>query len=113
MAAEAAWFEKLPAPLRPYVPAFLGPIADGPLICGYRLAYEYLCPLSDLFVFGALPLKSWRRILESCADVLSRFRHYRSEDAFPAAALYGDKAIRRFEMFARQTGVHPDREWRH
>jgi hypothetical protein len=112
MDAEASWFEALPALFKPYVPAYLGRV--GGQRNGYRLAYEYLCPLSDLYVFGALPPSSWRRILSACAGLLAMFREHQ-----PAAAdsawfenLYDAKTQSRFAQFAFSHGFSPADEWR-
>ena len=111
--AEARWFEALPATLRSYVPAYLGraaPVADRH---GYCLAYEYLCPLSDLYVFGALAPVVWGRILASCGDVLSQMRSVKPQalEGGICRYLYADKAIARFRSFAEQAGISPDHDW--
>ncbi len=113
MDAEASWFEALPSSLMPFVPAYLGRIERSSENAGYRLAYEYLCPLSDLYVFGALPTTIWRRILIGCADVLAQFRAAKPK-AVEAAwfdHLYAGKALERFSQFARKNGVSPDEGW--
>lgn len=111
MEAEATWFERLPPTLRNHVPAYLGR-ADGNRP-GYRLSYEYLCPLSDLYVFGALKTLTWRQIMEGCAEVLREMRAHtpRVQDQGWSGALYGDKAITRFRHFAEQAGVDPWSPW--
>ena len=112
--AEAAWYEALPADLRNYVPAYLGRVADGANRPGYRLAYEYLCPLSDLFVFGALAPIVWRRILTSCRDALGLMRARKPDvvDTDGYSRLYAEKAATRFRAFAAEAGVSPDRGWK-
>ena len=113
MEAEATWFETLPPSLRGHVPAYLGRAGEGSNRPGYRLSYEYLCPLSDLYVFGALAPGMWRQILASCADVLADMRAHKPaavEDGW-FAALYGAKTLERFRRFADQAGIRPDRAW--
>jgi hypothetical protein len=113
MAAEAAWFENLPPSLRGFVPAYLGRTGADRNQPGYYLRYEYLCPLSDLYVFGAVAPDMWRQILASCADVLAEMRAHKpammEEDWFPA--LYRAKTQERFGRFAKDTGVDPDHPW--
>jgi hypothetical protein len=114
MDAEASWYEALPGDLRPFVPAYVGREGIGAATHGYCVAYEYLCPLSDLYVFGALPRVSWSRIIGACDDVLTRFKQYKP-DAPPAAlfeSLYRRKAEERFAQFATHTGIDPRRSWR-
>jgi len=68
MNAEAYWFENIPAMLRINSPAYLGRVSGMP--AGYRLSYEALCPLSDLYVFGTLPATTWQRIFLACATFI-------------------------------------------
>jgi hypothetical protein len=114
MDAEASWFEALPGDLRPYVPAYIGRDGAGSATGGYRLAYEYLCPLSDLYVFGALPPVTWQRILSACGEVLSQFEEHRPKETPPGLfeSLYGGKADARFAQFAAHAGIDPARGWR-
>ena len=113
MAAEAAWFENLPPPLRGFVPAYLGRTGADKNQPGYYLRYEYLCPLSDLYVFGAVAPDMWSQILAGCGDVLAEMRAHkpaRMEEGW-FSALYRAKAEERFRRFAQDTGVDPDRPW--
>jgi hypothetical protein len=114
MNAEASWFEALPGDLRPYVPTYIGREGSGAATSGYQLAYEYLCPLSDLYVFGALPQISWSRILGACGDVLTRFRAHKPEAAPQSLfeCLYGGKTRERFAQFAAGAGIDPAQGWR-
>lgn len=111
MHAEASWFEVLPACFKPYVPAYLGRVEGEP--GGYRLAYEYLCPLSDLYVFGALPASTWRRILSACAGLLAMFRNHKPPviDSAWFENLYDAKTQSRFAQFAFSHGFSPEDEW--
>lgn len=114
MAAKAAWFEQLPQSLRGVTPAYLGRLPRGDNRAGYRLSYEYLCPLSDLYVFGAVPPVVWRRILRNCAEVLARMHELKPESVnggwFPA--LYGDKTKTRLVQFCEDAAISPSRPWR-
>lgn len=112
MHAEASWFESLPAVFKPYIPAYLGRMEGEPN--GYRLAYEYLCPLSDLYVFGALPPPTWRRVLQACAGLLAMFREHKPPmiDSAWFENLYDAKTQSRFAQFAFAHGFSPADEWR-
>ena len=114
MDAEASWFEALPGDLRPFVPAYIGRDGSAAATAGYRLAYEYLCPLSDLYVFGALPRASWARIFAACNEVLTRFAAHKPAErlACPFDALYRRKPLERFAQFADAAGIDPERDWR-
>ena len=111
--AEAAWYEKLPSALRGHVPAYLGRVAASSNRSGYSLAYEYLCPLSDLYVFGACAPPVWRRILATCGETLSLMRACKPEsvEAGWFAHLYEGKAVERYRRFAAAAGVSPDLGW--
>lgn len=111
--AEAAWFEGIPAALRAHVPAYLGRAEPGANRPGYSLAYEYLCPLSDLYVFGAFAPAMWRRILSACGETLALMRSWKP-DAIEAgwfAHLYEGKAVERYRRFAAQAGFDPAQGW--
>lgn len=114
MAAEASWFEALPVSLASTVPAYLGRTKASPADAGYSLAYEYLCSLSDLYVFGMLPAKVWRRILSSCAEVLAKFRAIKPAaiDAGWCNQLYAGKTTERFARFAKANDFSVSDGWR-
>lgn len=110
MAAEAGWFEALPADLRVFTPAFCGRCADG-----YRLGHEYLSTLRDLHVFGELPPAGWARIFRACGRFLDACAGHRPADPTLAGrvmALYRDKPRARIAEFCRAAGLDPDAEWR-
>src|SRR5262249_38196791 len=111
MEAEANWFETLPADLRRFVPAYLGRTEDG---TGYRLDYEYLCPLNDLFVFGALTPQMWKRILSSCDGFLSLSKQYKPAEATQGwhEDLYRAKTTRRLFEYAGKAKIDLDTGWR-
>ncbi len=113
MEAEAAWYENLPPALKGHVPAFLGRTGADSNRAGYYLRYEYLCPLSDLYVFGAVSPEMWRQILSGCADVLGEMRACKPRRIGDGwfSALYRGKTLDRFQRFARDTGIDPDHPW--
>jgi len=111
--AEAAWYESLPTRLRAHVPAYLGRVAPGSNRPGYSLAYEYLCPLSDLYVFGAFAPGVWRRILATCGETLALMRDCKPDCLAPGwpGDLYAGKAIERWRRFAGEANVEADGGW--
>lgn len=111
MEAEAHWFEAVPAELRSFTPAYLGRTHDN---LGYRLDYEYLCPLNDLMVFGALSPRIWQRILLSCDSFLSLCREKKPSRVQPEwfDALYLGKTFRRISEFAPEMGIDIAAGWR-
>lgn len=113
MAAEAYWYENIPPSLRSHVPAYLGRTGTDSNRPGYYLRYEYLCPLSDLYVFGAVAPEIWRQILADCAELLAEMRAYKPEKIGQEwySALYSGKTMDRFQLFAQNTGIDPDSPW--
>ncbi|HMA49846.1 MAG TPA: phosphotransferase, partial [Magnetospirillaceae bacterium] len=111
--AEAAWFEAIPPGLRGHVPAYLGRVEPGANRAGYSLAYEYLCPLSDLYVFGAFAPAMWRRILSACGDTLALMRSWKpgAIESGWFAHLYEGKAVERYCRFAAEAGFDPAQGW--
>jgi len=111
--AEAAWFEAIPPALRAHVPAYLGRVEPGANRPGYSLAYEYLCPLSDLYVFGAFAPSVWRRILAACGETLTLMRGWKPAGIESGwfAHLYAGKAVERYRRFAGEAGFDADQGW--
>ncbi|HWX46635.1 MAG TPA: capsular biosynthesis protein [Roseomonas sp.] len=113
LAAEAAWFEALPPPLRLHTPPFLGREGEG-----YRIGYEFSPTLHELFVFGRLEPAAWRPIMAGCFDFLAACARFRpapplatAPDALRALAL--DKTQARLESWARSGGPDLDEPWRY
>lgn len=65
--AEASWFESIPGDLKIYCPVFLWCENKNGQV-SYATEYLYLSTLSELFVYGKLPLKVWKRIFKSSAE---------------------------------------------
>ena len=102
--AEALWFENLPAPLRLYVPGYLGRSDEAE--SGYSLEYLHLPSLADLAVFGRLGSASWERIFRTCDEVLTVMSTYAGTDAaLVSNELYLEKTMQRLELFARVRGL--------
>jgi hypothetical protein len=112
ISGEAAWFGRLPGPLKRFTPQLLssGGSADG----GHQYGLELLrlIPLSDLLVFGQLPQLVWSSIFDACDDWLTECLKYPAPAGQPGQAreLYLPKTLRRLEEFARATDFPIDRE---
>lgn len=72
MRAEAEWFEKLPSQLKVFTPNLIEVERrpDDGAVTGYATEYLALPTLSDLFVFGRLPVVAWIPILEAVDEFL-------------------------------------------
>tara|TARA_R110002072_G_scaffold89232_4_gene199963 strand:+ start:89634 stop:91220 length:1587 start_codon:yes stop_codon:yes gene_type:complete len=104
MEAEFLWFQSLPEPLRVYSPrSVYEETRDGQV--GYHISYEYLLPLSDVYVFGRLSSREWDGIFESLKTMLSEFRLHSAPDASPVSNdFYKLKTWQRLETYSANTG---------
>lgn len=85
MRSEANWYQNLPPRLALHTPRFLGEI-ERDFQAGYKLEYLYAPLLSDLGVFGQLPLGSWLEILQGCFDYLKECRLERPSPQAPESS---------------------------
>jgi hypothetical protein len=124
--AEASWFEQAPAPIKPFLAPYICRTdgCDGDTPCGYQLEYLHLATLNELYVFGRLPERVWRRIFGACDAYL---RTASSLAPAPDATLDGalhdalhpdyarltylDKTMQRLAAYASQAGVDLDAPW--
>ncbi|AEG91968.1 phosphotransferase [Ramlibacter tataouinensis] len=112
MCAEATWFETAPQAIRPFLPN---------LICGesaehgaYSIEYLPLTSLSELYVFGRLPVKVWKKVMAACNRYLCAERGVPvagAGDSELTRRTYLDKTLVRLEAFSRQTGVDIHKAW--
>ena len=119
MRAEAHWFENLPPVLQLHAPRYCGR-SEGGHRAGYALEYLYAPLLSDLAVFGNLPLASWLEIIQASFDLLAKFHAMRppkgapeASDAFAAQFFQDvivDKTWSRLKAFGQRSGVTLDAE---
>jgi hypothetical protein len=127
--AEASWFEQAPPSIKPYLAPYICRTIEDERsgdghgrACAYQLEYLHLATLNELYVFGRLPERVWRRIFRACDAYL---RTAAALDAPPAAALpdaapldpdmvrrtYLDKTMQRLEAYAAQAGIDLDAPW--
>lgn len=113
--AEAAWYETLPRSLSPFVPQYLGQRYDGER-SSYATEYLYLSTLSELYVFGKLPVFIWESIfascnefMQTCADVDSPSSYIPKNDIL--SQLYLTKTLERLEQLARTRNINLTRPW--
>lgn len=85
MRAEAHWYETLPTALQVNAPRYLGRV-ERDHMAGYAIEYLYQPLVSELAVFGALPLTSWLEILSACLDFVDECRTIRPAEQSPEAS---------------------------
>ncbi len=110
--AEAAWYERAPSKVRAFLPNFISKEESDP--ASYSLEYLPLATLNELYVFGRLPGRVWKKILSAC------------DAYFRAAALvevtmpleknfseitYLKKTVDRLNDFSRQANVDLQSPW--
>ena len=77
--AEIQWYNSIPASITQYTPRLLSEFSNNDL-CGYRLEYLYLSSLSELCVFGSLPVFVWDKIFSACEEFLDDCRALPAKD---------------------------------
>ncbi|WP_413587440.1 capsular biosynthesis protein [Bdellovibrio sp. HCB274] len=111
MRAEANWYQSVPADLRIFTPQFLGENSVGK--SGYQIEYLYLSPISDLYVFGKLPVFVWAGIFESCKEFFKMCAKHTSSSCKQISdpeTLF-DKTKKRLTEFAKESGTDIYRTW--
>jgi hypothetical protein len=129
--AEASWFEEAPASIKPFLAPYICRTTEDDGnggVCAYQLEYLHLAALNELFVFGRLPERVWRRIFRACDAYLriagglaASTPHAAPPDgAQPNLAEPGedlvrrtwvDKTLQRLQAYAGQAGVDLDAPW--
>ncbi len=116
--SEALWFREAPADLRPFLPQLYSHSTGDEV--AYELEYLFLPSVSELFVFGNLPLPVWHNILGSCQDALDICHQTRPkagetppryENRFFRDVVV-DKTLDRIETFSRAREISLDTDWR-
>lgn len=111
--AEATWFEQAPARIKPFLAPYICRGGGDTEDSAYQLEYLHLATLNELYVFGRLPERVWRRILRACDAYL------RTASSVPAARLdpdcarqtYVDKTLLRLDAYAAGAAVDLDSPW--
>ncbi len=115
MRAEAAWFAAAPPQIRPFLPNFIETLPEQEGL--YSIEYLPLTSLNELYVFGRLPVKVWKKIFAACDRYLCAAQKIPvpPTELFNAdftERVYRDKTLVRLELFSRQTGVDIHQPWR-
>lgn len=112
ISAEFEWYEKIPRDLRIFTPQLLSNFEQTDDEASYYLEYLNLCTLSELYVFGKLPIESWSKILLSCADFLKRCSNHKTNiEHIDIMDLYLPKAIRRLNVFGKDRRIDIYKKW--
>jgi len=118
--AEASWFEQAPAAVKPFLAPYIcrtGVDGDSGGACAYQLEYLHLATLNELYVFGRLPARVWRRIFHACdaylrtAAGLAVVPDGAPADPHTVRRTWLDKTLQRLDAYAAQAGVDLDAPW--
>ncbi|EIT7143528.1 capsular biosynthesis protein [Vibrio vulnificus] len=111
--AEANWFEQIPYSMKGYIPQFLGSESKNEQY-SYRLEYLYHTALNELFVFGDLPTKIWKKILESCLDFIDACLEHKAPKAAHKSNiddLFGNKTTSRLSEYCTANDIDLEKKW--
>lgn len=118
--AEASWFEQAPAAVKPFLAPYIcrtGVDGDSGGACAYQLEYLHLATLNELYVFGRLPERVWRRIFHACDTYLRTAAGLAvapggvPADPHTVRRTWLDKTLQRLDAYAAQAGVDLDAPW--
>ena len=113
MLAEARWFETAPPAIKAYLPNYIG--SEPQPNASYSLEYLPLAALNELYVFGRLPVKVWKKIFAACDRYLGAARSVPVIESLApdfGRRMYLDKTLTRLRQFAQQTGIDTAQSWR-
>lgn len=77
--AESNWYTSLPSELRGYTPQWLGSNSNK-LEFSYKIEYQYLITLNELFVFGNQSIIVWKNIIKSCFNFLRNVNSFKCDN---------------------------------
>lgn len=113
IAAEASWFEQIPAYLRLFLPQYLGSIIDNKQ-ASYQLEYLHYTTLNELFVFSVLPELTWRKIFNSCFFFIEQCQTYKTEKeslSVDLDKLFLQKTVARLKQYCHSIDCNMDTKW--
>jgi hypothetical protein len=111
--AEANWFASIPAPLRNYIPQFLGANYENDSV-SYRLEYLHQTALNELFVFGELPTVIWQQIINRCLEFIIDCRKFTVTETITTNTLdelFINKTKKRLDEFCQSKGISSQQVW--
>lgn len=99
--AEKYWYESLPVDLKVYTPQLLEVFDEG-----YKIEYQYLPSLSELFVFGEVGANVWEEIISKVFSILVGFKKHSKKGSSKdyLDGMFKNKTANRLQEFEKQTG---------
>ena len=105
--AEINWFENFPIDLSLYIPRFYADKNGGN---SYKTEYLYTSTLSELYVFGKLPLHIWKKIFSSLENFLSKLHQNDTNDK-NINFDYTKKTNIRIKEFVKDNNIDLNKPW--
>lgn len=112
MRAEASWFENAPAQVRAFLPVFISRDDIGQ--ASYSLEYLALAALNELYVFGRLPERVWKKIFSACETYFKAASSVETGKPLPSdfcEYTYGAKTMERLDAYSSQAGISLHAAW--
>jgi hypothetical protein len=113
IAAEANWFEQIPAPLRIFLPQYLGSeITESS--ASYQLEYLHYTALNELFVFSVLPELVWRKIINNCFFFIEQCQKHKAPKGANSVTLkasFQEKTLDRLDEYCQIVGCDMNTQW--
>lgn len=110
MLSESRWFEQIPPELKIYTPHYLKQTKRGDCT-GYDIEYLYLPVLNELFVFGDLPLRTWKTILRACEEFMLAASEHQPVQSPKIQSLYDKKLWQRLNTYCNENNVDITQSW--
>jgi len=110
MKAEANWLSGLPNNLKLYAPHFISHLDEG-----YEIEYLHYNSLSELYVFGMLPVFVWKKILNACFEFLdecSKHKEEKEKNYNFKENVFCNKTKTRLSDFSKSTSIDLHQKWR-
>jgi hypothetical protein len=113
MAAESQWFSNIPNELKRFTPNFLGTINDASGVPGYRIEYQCISSLNELFVFGDLPVFVWDKIIRACLNFIQECQLHPNPatEVESFKSFVATKTEKRLAQFAEESGISLGSSW--
>lgn len=112
--AEARWFKSLPNELKVFTPQLIE-VDLSENSHSYTIEYLNLLPLNELYVYGRLPLRTWRNIFSLIKKFLAEAsscyeaRYLQDQEVeIDSQQIFCDKTTRRLAQYTEQTGFDID-----
>jgi hypothetical protein len=115
--AEMAWYQSLPPTLRQFAPRLVASNLQAEP--SYQMEYLDLPLISELYLFAALPMESWRSILKSCCGFLETCQSIGPHEGAASIQfcktfykeIFVKKSLSRLKSYCHGAGINMKKTW--